>query len=639
MCRNPRIRASFLAAMTLALMLPAVLFHGRSSTAHIVTEVPWHPVAAAYRTAMFMGDLKPVPWSKIRAAYEKANPAAYGTKSAQQKLTELDAALGKEAATLIGRSIDGQDRQALYAATTRVLSRAIRIHLEAAHASLRDPSAAAARIASARDLYRAIEDFIRQADNKAFGKLGRAWLTLTSSAGTSGVLGGGASGADEERFQQARQTIDAYLIANFEPEVFTPRGKLTPLPETVVASKAPVKIAPWLPPGSSLNDQDPLPLLVLNFEMQGIDEKDLPLIAYGDMLFDSPEIFGDPATSLGVTCSTCHNRSDINRALFIPGITHQPGAIDVDGEFFNSRFNDLREDGLDIPSLRGLRFTGPYGRDGRFASLRDFTRNVIVNEFAGAEPTPFMLDALVAYMLEFDFLPNSKITGEGQLTKAASDAARRGERIFKQPFTEMQDNSCASCHIPSAKFLDRRAHDIGSQTGSYAHSQSTAFDTPTLLSTRFNAPYFHDGSLPTLASVVEWFNLRYGLGLESDQREDLTAYLETIGDADEPYEVYTGRHTPFRLAFEELTTFASTLDTLLPARDAFHAKLMIDTVSADLALDAAGMANTTAKPMVYELADILADIGKAIDAKDWPQAETRWASFKLLQDKYDAAMY
>ncbi|HEU0222200.1 MAG TPA: cytochrome c peroxidase, partial [Paracoccaceae bacterium] len=336
---------------------------------------------------------------------------------------------------------------------------------------------------------------------------------------------------------------------------------------------------------------------------------------------------------------TCHNRSDINQSFFIPGISHQAGAADVDGSFFNPLFNDRRADSLDIPSLRGLRFTGPYGRDGRFASLRDFTRNVIVNEFGGAEPTPFMLDALLAYMLEFDFLPNARIDGQGRLTAAVSDAARRGEALFRKPFAQMDGKSCATCHDPSANFLDRRAHDIGSGNTAYAGGRDGAFDTPSLLGTRFTAPYFHDGSLPTLAAVVVWFDSRYALGLSEAERADLTAYLEAAGDADEPYEIFEGQQTPFRLAFEELTTFASTLDTLLPARDRFHALLMIETVAADLALDASGMANLQAKPQVYELSSILAEIGEAIERSDWAEAERLWAEFGTRKEAYDAAMY
>lgn len=246
-----------------------------------------------------------------------------------------------------------------------------------------------------------------------------------------------------------------------------------------------------------------MPRLVLNFEERGIDEAELPLIAFGDMLFDSPNIFGEPARSLGITCSTCHNRSDINQSFFIPGISHQPGAVDVRGSFFNPLFNDQRRGSLDIPTLRGLRFTGPYGRDGRFASLSEFTRNVIVSEFGGPEPTPFQLDALVAYMLEFDFLPNARLDGMGRLTDGATAAELRGEELFRRPFAQMEARSCASCHVPSSAFLDRQSHNIGSGSEGYGGAMDGYLDTPTLLGINFTAPYFHDGSQPTLASVVD----------------------------------------------------------------------------------------------------------------------------------------
>jgi cytochrome c peroxidase len=265
------------------------------------------------------------------------------------------------------------------------------------------------------------------------------------------------------------------------------------------------------------------------------------------------------------------------------------GVIVVGGSFFNPMLNDHRRARLEFPSLRGLRFTGPYGRDGRFASLRVFTRIVIVCEFAGPEPTTFMLDSLVAYLLEFDFLPNAKIDGRGMLTDKASAAARRGEKLFRKPFPQMDGKSCASCHVPSANFLDRQAHDIGSARGSYDGARDGAFDTPTLLGGRFTAPYFNDGSLPTLASVVDWFNTRFRLKLANAERADLTAYLEAIGDADVPYQKFEGRETVFRLAWEELTTFASTFEVLLPKRDAKHADLMLASVAGDLARDASGM--------------------------------------------------
>jgi cytochrome c peroxidase len=390
----------------------------------------------------------------------------------------------------------------------------------------------------------------------------------------------------------------------------------------------------WLPPGSDLNDQDPLPRLVLNFEQRGIDERDLFLVAFCDMLFDSPEVFGEPARSLGLACSTCHNRSDINQRLFIPGITPRPGVIDVDGSFFNGRFNDHRDDAIDIPSLRGIRFTAPYGRDGRFASLRDFTRNVVVNEFAGAEPDPLILDALVTYMLEFDFLPAPYLNFDGTLVDLAPPAAKRGEELFRRPFPQMSGRSCASCHVPDSHFTDGRIHNIGSIEEGYDAGLSGGFDTPTLLNTNYTSPYFHDGSLETLGDVVDWFDRRFALGLGDEERADLTAYLEVVGTGEQPYQAFDADNTPFRLMADELSVFLSTLDTLIPARDQVAADLVLRTVAADLAADASVMTNRTGIAKAHELADRLWQMRDLIAAAKWDEALSLWRGYQELEQQY-----
>lgn len=586
-------------------------------------EAPWLPEAAAYRLTLFLGNLAPVPWDKVEQAWSEPYRGSEFPVGAYDWLDRESSIDVSE----LANAIDSQDRQAVHAAATRLIALRIEEELDAALAA-RDPASAQRAVTEAKELFRAFADYIATADPDAARTMGRAWLELTDATGSSGVLGAGAKAQDLDTMTAARAVISSYMAENYLSPVFTARQTLNAVPEKIARTGQPVELPIKLPPGSDLFDQDPLPLLVLNFEEQGIDEADLPLIAYGDMLFDSPEIFSGPARELGVACSTCHNRSDINQRFFIPGASHQPGAVDVDGAFFNPMFNDRRDDPIDIPSLRGIRFTGPYGRDGRFGSLRNFSRNVIVNEFAGAEPTPFMLDALVAYMTEFDFLPNEMVTGDGQLTEAAPDAARRGEDIFNRPFAGMGYQSCASCHTPSGNFLDRKSHDIGSVSASYEGSRAGALDTPTLLGTVYTAPYFHDGSLPTLASVVEWFDDTKDLGLNASERSDLTAYLETIGAADEPYESFDAENTPFRLAFAELTTFASTLDTLLPKRDAEHILLLTDTVAADLAADAGTMANLAARPEVYSLAERLAEVGRGVRSEDWEAAEVSWSKFK-----------
>lgn len=616
------------ALLLLSAPLPAV--------ATVVLEAPWHPVAGAYRVAMFRADLQPTDWRALAATYGAPIP---GTTSPRAAAAHLEA-LGLQAELAALRAaIAAEDRAAFFAAATRATARALARTLAQARAATATPAEARLRALDAQALYRAFADMVAQSDPDGAARIGRAWLVLTTSAGSGGVAGAGRVAVDAARFAEAAGIIEAYVAANYDPPAFAPRSASHPLPDSVVRARGEVAVVPWLPPGSDIRQQDPLPRLVLNFEERGIEESDLPLVAYGDMLFDSPEIFGPVARQFGIACSTCHNRSDINQRFFIPGISHQPGAADVSGGYFNPAFNNRRADSLDIPSLRGLRFTGPFGRDGRFASLRDFTRNVIVNEFAGPEPTPFILDAIEAYMLEFDFLPNGKVDGRGRLTARASAAARRGETLFNTPLRGMDGQSCASCHVPSANFIDRRSHDIGSGRTSYAGARDGAFDTPTLLGTRFTAPYFHDGSQPTLGGVVDWFNTRFSLGLSRPQRADLTAYLEAVGDADEPHQVFEGRETPFRLSFEELTTFATTLNLLLPRRDAFHADLMLRTVATDLRADAGSMANRRAIGRVHELADQLLAIRTAIGAEDWPGAEAGWARFRRMQEEFDADMY
>jgi cytochrome c peroxidase len=613
-------------ALSLALLLPLATF------AHVVPEEPWHPVPAAYRRALFYTNLKPIDWQLIAREYEAPiQESGYDSKTAYDLITQAQDLENVDHVAAIGGAIANEDATALHAASTRAISQLTRYHLAQAAEKLDEPGAAFDDVANAQRFFRAFDqDFLEQADPAAFQQLGLAWLDLLNSVGNAGVLGVGVIDPDPNTFAAARQSVEDYLIANYEVDEFTPRGQFAPVPETAPE----VDLAPWLPPGTDLNDQDPLPRLVLNFEERGINEADLFLVAYGDMLFDSPEIFGEPARSLGLTCSTCHNRSDINQRFFIPGISPQPGAADVDGHFFNSRFNDFRDDPLDIPSLRGLRFTGPYGRDGRFASLRDFTRNVVVNEFAGEEPTPLMLDALVAYQLEFDWLPAPYLNPDGTLNDQASEAARHGEVLFNTPLEGMGGRACSTCHIPSSNFMDGLTHDIGTGNPASPGARDSFFNTPTLLSIQYTAPYFHDGSLGTLAEVVAWFDENFDLELSEQEQTDLTAYLEAAGTGEDPYELFDEENTQLALDWAELSTFLSTLDTLIPAQDTFHALLLLDTVSPDLRLDASAATNRDIIPRVYEIADKLDELRAAVEAGDWERAAELNEEYKALAKEY-----
>lgn len=246
----------------------------------------------------------------------------------------------------------------------------------------------------------------------------------------------------------------------------------------------------------------------------------------------------------------------------------RPGNFDTSGALFNPKANNLALDPVRIPSLRGARYLAPYGNDGRTASLRDFVRNVVVVEFAGPEPSPAILDALVAYIQDIDFLPNPSLGPGGKLTTETNDAERRGEVLFRKPFPHDPGLSCAGCHDPANAFLDHKQHDIG--TGGL-------YKTPTLLNADFNAPYFHDGRYDTYDQVVGHFDNKFELGLSAQDKADLVAYLTAVGDGVQAYD-RDGAAT----RLQEISGFVSVLAKAIPEHDNATIDLVVDTVGGEL---------------------------------------------------------
>jgi cytochrome c peroxidase len=383
-----------------------------------------------------------------------------------------------------------------------------------------------------------------------------------------------------------------------------------------------------LPAGSELNEQLlDQPTELFAFERAG--GKRSYLFNLGEMLFSSSVIFGGKARDAGLSCNSCHQQGAANPALYVPGLSKRPGTFDTTGALFNPKADNGVFDPVTVPSLRGAKFLAPYGHDGRFTSLRDFVRNVIVNEFAGPEPSGQTLDALVAYIHEISFLPNAKMAPDGRLTAKASDAARRGEAVFNKPFPHGAAMSCASCHQADAAFVDHKVHDVG--TGGF-------FKTKTLVNANFNAPYFHDGRFDTFDEVVGYFDKHYDLGLSGAERADLVAYLETIGDADEP----TTRNT-VQAEVDELSAFVSVLDVAIPARDTAVILQAIDSVGAewreigerfpdrrDTSIEGGIGERLKARASVRGLVLTLRQVAMAAEAGDFTQATRLYAEYGTL---------
>lgn len=608
------------------------------SQAHIVPPEEYHPIAESYRRIAFMVNLNPVPWDtvqhdaqvmtrelssfapEIAAAYEETVSGVFEQLHAERAVSLETPSLRKSSA------------KTLFEASTVAVSRGINAHLRLATKSLSNHESATQHVDVARQLFKSFEHEVKFSDARAYRKLGAAWLEASSAMGSPGILGVGAIPADVEVFSDATQQIAKYLEAaygegyNADSETW-----MQPVPYRSqsydVAASIPVKLAP----GSNLNKQLPRPRQILNMAARGVSELETPLIAMGDMAFDSPYIFGEPARSLGLSCNSCHNKGATNPNLFIAGLSDVGGGLDASNNFFAPHANNGHYDPVDVPDLRGIRFTAPYGRNGRFTSLREFTRNVIMNEFNGPEPDPVLMDSLIAYMNEFDFLPNEKLDSLGRLTEKASPGAKRGETLFSKPFEQLEGKSCATCHIPSNHFADGLRHDIGSAGGSSQYSLDRALETPTLLSALYTPPYMHNGSLATLDDVVAWFNTEHELELTNEEESDLIAYLEAIGGGEDAFEdtLYT-----LDAEMEEFSFFLSSYDYAKKLGKSDINSMIFQTIETEIEAHKWDIQDSSHLPKLDQMAGVMRDAYIENEQGNFGRVDELVTEYKTLYAKY-----
>jgi hypothetical protein len=353
------------------------------------------------------------------------------------------------------------------------------------------------------------------------------------------------------------------------------------------------------------------------------------LVNLGNLAFNSPYILGNVAQKAHMSCGTCHVNGASNPKLFIPGLSSRPGNFDTTSSLFNPKADNGALDPVTIPSLRGARFQAPYGHDGRTDSLHDFVRNVIVNEFAGPAPSEQVLDAIVVYIQDIDFLPNPGLDPAGHLKPTADAAQKRGEALFAKPFPHDPGLSCAGCHLPSAAFVDHRQHDVGS---------GGLYKTPTLLNANFNAPYFHDGRFDNYGQVIEHFDQVFALGLTPQDRTDLQAYLAAIGDGARPSYHLTGSNV-----LADIDGFASVLDLAISNGDTEVIRLAARSASdqlrdlmdhyvepADGAAAGGVIERKLARDTLARLIQVLHQVDLDTTAKNFAAAATEYQTYRKL---------
>jgi cytochrome c peroxidase len=289
------------------------------------------------------------------------------------------------------------------------------------------------------------------------------------------------------------------------------------------------------------------------------------LVELGRLLFWDPRVSASGRTA----CVTCH-LPQLGWAVNDPRSRNDSGKL-------TSRKS---------PTLLGVGHLGsvPNGWDGRNASLEAQAKASIatgsmsmretgtpvkvevieeriraipdyVERFKAALPAApvnidTMVKAIAAYEAAFEPGPAPFDRWIGGDEAAISEQAKRGFALFNGKAL------CSSCHV-GWRFTDDGFHDIGVGDGDLGRAGikksgivqlQNAFKTPTLRNINQRAPFMHDGSLPSLAAVVDFYDRAdkrrasispeiVPLGLTEEEKRDLVAFMLTLTSKDAPQPV------------------------------------------------------------------------------------------------------
>jgi mono/diheme cytochrome c family protein len=263
--------------------------------------------------------------------------------------------------------------------------------------------------------------------------------------------------------------------------------------------------------------------------------------------------------SVGISCALCH--STVNNSV-APGIGSRldgwpnrdlnPGAIialspaipPAQKAVYNSwgpgrydpRFNiDHISDPVLIPPAYGLAGVDleTYSGDGPIPYWNDY---VAVTQMHGlgnfSDPR---LGPAYTFTSRVDLVePKLPLLRAYQLSlaKPAPPPVRDPAAVARGRALFVGAANCSSCHsLPTFTDANVRLHppaESGTSTAYALRSATKMYRTTPLRGLAFHPPYFHDGSAATLLDVVNHYNTLFGLGLSTQQKADLAAYLRTL---------------------------------------------------------------------------------------------------------------
>lgn len=273
--------------------------------------------------------------------------------------------------------------------------------------------------------------------------------------------------------------------------------------------------------------------------------------ALGKKLFYDPILSRDSTLS----CASCHHAAKAfsDTVAFSPGVGGLPGTRNAP-TLANVAYQPyyLREGG--VPTLE-MQILVPIQEHNEFdfnilliaeRLLRDTGYVRMSREAYDRDPDPFVITRSIA-CFERTFISGQsrydQYVFQGKNT-ALTAAEKRGMDLFFS-----QKTNCSQCHngfnFSNYAFENNGLYADYSDPGRYRLTgleiDRARFKVPTLRSVALTAPYMHDGSLPTLDSVVEHYNsggkphpnkssLLYSLGLSAAEKADLVAFLRSLTD-------------------------------------------------------------------------------------------------------------
>jgi cytochrome c peroxidase len=255
-----------------------------------------------------------------------------------------------------------------------------------------------------------------------------------------------------------------------------------------------------------------------------------------------------------ISCSSCHVQahafSDPNRtSLGVDGLTGTRNAPALVNEAWNtSYFWDGGVPSLELQAVGPIK--NPLEMDMTLADVNallavdaDITARfqAAYGEGPSERTLPRALASFVRVLVTGNSAYDRFLRGD---SVALSDSAQRGRDIF-----EGERGQCTHCHVgfnfTNNAFRNNGTRpddsDPGRQRITLKDSDFGKFRVPSLRNVAVSAPYMHDGSLATLADVVEHYDqggsgspntdpTLHALGLSDEEKSDLIAFLESLTD-------------------------------------------------------------------------------------------------------------